>query len=283
MALDGCEQDVHCLARQLVVEVARLARSLVSAHAIEHEPVRDQRVVDVGEHRGLGLERREQRLVGREPHLALGVAHARQDLVDRAIGAVEGHAQRRRDLVEERVPGSRGCGIALAEHLLLGLAAGVRREAPRAREIVAVGREALVAEHARRMLVVDRDPLELEEAQQVLELHERHLDGGVEVALVLAVDVRRQAEAGVGGRAARRGCRATRARRAPSRARAPPVRRRARGSARGTSRALSSSAGIAARAASESANSGERSQWTPALVVVVVWLIARHRSVAPSY
>jgi hypothetical protein len=44
---------------------------------------------------------------------------------------------------------------------------------------------------------------------------------------------------------------------------------------------VSRSAGMAARAASESANNGERSQWTPALVVVLVWLIARHRSVRP--
>ena len=53
-------------------------------------------------------------------------------------------------------------------------------------------------EHALGVLVVDRDPLELEEAQRVLRLDERHLDRRVEVALVLAVDVRGQAQAGVG-------------------------------------------------------------------------------------
>ena len=89
MALDGGEQDVDGLARQLVVEVARLARVLVAAHAIEHEAVGDERVVDVRQHRRLRLERREERLVGREPRLALGAAHAREHLVDRAIRAVE--------------------------------------------------------------------------------------------------------------------------------------------------------------------------------------------------
>jgi len=89
-------------------------------------------------------------------------------------------------------------GIALAEHLLLGLAARVRGEAPRTRQVVPVAREQLIAQHPRRVVVVDRDPLELEEAQQVLELHERHVDGGVEVALILAVDVRRQPQARVG-------------------------------------------------------------------------------------
>ena len=107
MALDGGEQHVDRLAGQLVVEVARLARVLVAAHAVEHEPVGDERVVDVGQHRRLGLERREQRLVGREARLAHRPAHARQHLVDRAILAVEGHAQRRGDLVEERVPRAR--------------------------------------------------------------------------------------------------------------------------------------------------------------------------------
>ncbi|HMG97372.1 MAG TPA: hypothetical protein VK546_00545, partial [Gaiellales bacterium] len=163
MALDGREQHVDGRARQLVVEVARLARPLVAAHAIEHEAVRHQRVVDVREHRRFGLERAEDGLVGREAHLALGRPHARQDLVDGAIGPVEGHAQRRRDLVEERVPRARGCGIALAQHLLLGLAARVRGEAPRTRQVVPVAREPLVGEHPRRVLVVDGDPLELEE------------------------------------------------------------------------------------------------------------------------
>ena len=107
MALDRGEQDVDRLARQLVVEVARLARVLVAAHAVEHEPVGDERVVDVREHRRLGLERREQRLVGREARLAHRPAHAREHLVDRAILAVERHAQRRGDLIEERVPRAR--------------------------------------------------------------------------------------------------------------------------------------------------------------------------------
>ena len=273
VALDGGEQHVDGLARQLVVEVARLARVLVAAHAIEHEAVGDQRVVDVREHARLGLERREERLVGRQARLAHRPAHAREHLVDRAILAVERHAQRRGDLVEERVPGAAGGGIALGEHLLLGLAARVRREAARAREVVAVAREALVGEHALGVLVVDRDPLQLEEAQRVLGLDERHLDRGVEVALVLAVDVRRQAQARRRTPAARGGCRAPRAPRAPSRARPPRARRHGRDSARGTRAQSSSSAGIAARAASASANSGARSQCTPALVVVV-WLIA---------
>ena len=169
MALHRGEQDVDRLARQLVVEVASLARVLVAAHAVEHEPVGHERVVDVGQHRRLGLERREQRLVGREARLAHRPAHARQNLVDRAVLAVEGHAQSRGDLIEERVPRARRGGIPLGEHLLLGLAARVRGEAAGAREIVAVAHEALVGEHARGVLVVDGDPLELEEAQQILD------------------------------------------------------------------------------------------------------------------
>ena len=57
MALDGREQHVDGRARELVVEVARLARVRVAAHAVEHEPVGDERVVDVREHRRLRLER----------------------------------------------------------------------------------------------------------------------------------------------------------------------------------------------------------------------------------
>ena len=59
---------------------------------------------------------------------------------------------------------------------------------------MAVLRHERVGEHPLGVLLVGSDPLELEEAQEVLDLDERHLDGGVEIALGLAVDVRRQAQ-----------------------------------------------------------------------------------------
>ena len=199
MALDGREQDVDRLARQLVVEVARRARMRVAPHPVEHEPVGHERVVDVGQHGRLRLERGEERLVGRQARLAHGPAHAREHLIDRALLALERDAQRRGHLIEERVPGAGGGGVALGEHLLLGLAARVRRKAARAGEVVAVAREALVGEQALGMGLVDRDPLQLEEAQRVQRLDQRHLDLGVEVALLLAADVHGQAQAGEGG------------------------------------------------------------------------------------
>ena len=281
MALHGREQDVDRRARDLVVEVARLARVLVPAHAVEHEAVGDERVVDVREDRRLGLECGEERLVGRQALLAHRPAHACEHFVDRAILAVERDAQRRGDLIEERVPGAGGGGIALGDHLLLGLAARVRREAPRARQVVAVAREEVVGEHALGVRLVDGDPLELEEPQRVHGLGHGDLDRGVEVALGLAVDVDREAQTRDTRRAARAGCRSRRARRVRSRARARRVRRRGRDSARGIRGSRRAARESTARAASSSAKSGARSQWMPALVVVGVWLIARHGSARP--
>ncbi len=143
------------------------------------------------------LERLEDRLVGGDPGLAVVVAHERERLVERPLAALERDLQRREHLVEERVPGADRGRLALGQHVLLGLGAGVRPEAPHALEVVAVLLDELAGGELGCPVVVDLEPLELEEAERVLGLDHPLLDGGVQVALGLAGDVDRQRQPGV--------------------------------------------------------------------------------------
>ena len=167
------DHRVHRGRVELVAHVRRLHRIGEAAHAVEPEPVADERVVAGCQHLRARLEPLVQRLERAAAQLPLRPVHVREDHVHGvrldAVAPVERDLERRDLAVVQRRPRRDG-RRARVQRLLLRLAQDVRLLVPQRAQLVREARELRRREQRLGGLVVERDPFEIDEDELVLDV-----------------------------------------------------------------------------------------------------------------